>query len=213
MRLYGTAGSPFVARVQIQMRAKSLPFELVPPPGGLGSTEMRKLSPFGRIPVLEVDGTTIPESSVIQEYLEDQFPVPSLRGSTAIQTARARLIARAIDLYLVPALRPLRAALSSGNREGIPNARTELVAVLDQIEALLALEPSASAYAVGEGLTLADCALLPIMFYVERFTAELIPDFSRRSWARLDACVLHGGKHPAVASVLGSMESATKMAS
>ncbi len=135
MRLYGTPGSPFVARVRIQIIAKSLPIEIVAPPGGVGSPQLRALSALGRIPILETEGVFIPESSVIQEYLEDCFPAPPLRGDTALECARVRLVSRIVDLYLVPALQPLRAALgSAGDLAALEAARTNLDTALGQLE-------------------------------------------------------------------------------
>lgn len=142
MRLYGTAGSPFVARVRIQIVAKSLPVEIVEPPGGVGSLQLREISALGRIPILEAEGVFIPESSVIQEYLEDCFPSPSLRGDTALERARVRLVSRIVDLYLVPALQPLRAALASGGDPAVLEAaRKSLDAALGQLDANLGPGP------------------------------------------------------------------------
>lgn len=204
MRLYGTLASPFVARVRIQIQAKGLPIDLVPPPDGTGPARLHALFPLGRIPVLEADGALIPESAVIQEYLEDRFPAPPLRGCTTLETARVRLIARAVDLYLVPALQPLRAATAAGEQRGLEPARQHLARVLEQLQALLGPGP----FALAESLTLADCALLPVMFYLERFAAALPLDFARTRWPQLDACVAHAARQPAASAVLESMVSA-----
>jgi glutathione S-transferase len=221
LRLYGNDTSPFVARVRMQVAFKSLDVEILPPPGGIGSAQLRRLSPLGRIPVLEADGVRIPESTVIQEYLEDRFPFPTLRGRTAEQAATIRLVSRIADLHLVPALQPLRAELmtrrqaasaagttSEGTPEVSQSARHALDVALDQLEACLPGGP----YAAGADFSLGDCTLLPLFFHVDRLARALLPKFGRQAWPRLDACLRHAASEPAAAGVLRSMESAMGVA-
>lgn len=209
MRLYGTAGSPFVARVRIQILAKALPVEIVEPPGGIGSPQLLALSSLGRIPILESNGAFIPESSVIQEYLEDCFPEPPLRGDTPLERARVRLVSRIVDLYLVPALQPLRAALASGGDAAVvKTARSSLDTALGHLNENLGPGP----FAVAEQLTLADCALAPVMFYVDRLAGALLPGYSRAQFSRLAACTSHIPEHAAAASVLALIASSVKPA-
>jgi glutathione S-transferase len=216
LRLYGNEASPFVARVRVQMAFKSLDVELLPPPGGIGSAQLRQLNPLGRVPVLEFGGTLIPESSVIQEYLEDRFPSPALRGRTAEEAAVVRLVSRVADLYLVPALQPLRAELMARRSSAGASADTAVTAglealrapvqalgvALDQLESCLAR----GRYAAGATFSLADCTLLPLFVHVDRLTRTLLPEFRRESWPRLDACLRRGAEEPAAAGVLRSME-------
>ena len=120
MKLYGTDVSPFAARVRIQIYKKELPVEIVPPPGGLGSQEYLQITPIGKIPALDLGNLVIVESEVIQEYFEDKFPNPSLRGDTPEETARIRMLSRIADQYLVPCLQSLRANLT-GDDNGEEN--------------------------------------------------------------------------------------------
>ena len=85
MKLYQADLSPFASRVRIQLYAKQLDVPFADPPGGLSSDEYKKINPTGRVPALEVDGTVIPESTVIFEYLEDRFPEPSLQPAEALE--------------------------------------------------------------------------------------------------------------------------------
>src|SRR5262245_34715467 len=89
MQLYHADLSPFAARIRLAIYAKALPIALAPPPGGLGSEEYKRLNPSGKVPALVLDdGSVLPESEVILEYLEDRFPAPALRPSTAEERAR-----------------------------------------------------------------------------------------------------------------------------
>ena len=103
MKLYDLALSPFAARVRLQVYAKGLAVERLEPPGGLASDAYKKINPTGKVPALELeDGSVLPESSVIAEYLEDRFPEPSLRPADPATRARMRLLVHLCDLYVVP---------------------------------------------------------------------------------------------------------------
>lgn len=59
-------------------------------------------NPLGRVPFLEFDdGTILPESLAIIEYLEERWPEPSLIGSTPDERALARALERGIDIDIL----------------------------------------------------------------------------------------------------------------
>jgi glutathione S-transferase len=83
MRLYDLDQSPFAARVRMALYAKGLTASLTPPPGGARSAAYRAINPLALVPALVLDdGTVIPESEIIIEYLEDRFPAPPLGHSS-----------------------------------------------------------------------------------------------------------------------------------
>ncbi len=47
MQLYSAAISPYAARCRIQIRHKTLPVEIVPVPGGMGSDTVKAKNPTG----------------------------------------------------------------------------------------------------------------------------------------------------------------------
>ena len=167
MKLYHVALSPFAARCRIQIYAKQLPVELVDPPGGLSSESYRKLNPTGKVPALQLDdGSILPESAVIGEYLEDRFPEPALRPADPATRARMRLLVHFADLYLVPPLVALFKQANPAQRSAAVVAERieELRPCYDQLAGFLGPGP----YAVGAELTLADCALFPLFFFATR---------------------------------------------
>ncbi len=95
MKLYSANLSPYSARARLAIYAKGLDVEIAPPPGGLKSPEYLALNPMGKAPSLELaDGTVIPESEIVVEYLEDAFPARPLRPAKPADAARARVLAR-----------------------------------------------------------------------------------------------------------------------
>lgn len=105
MRLYSEQVSNFAARCRIVIGEKGLDeIEIVSPPlEYLNSSEFLKINPLGKVPVLEIDdSTSLFESEVINEYLEERFPQTPLMPSEPLARAQARLISRFHDLYLEP---------------------------------------------------------------------------------------------------------------
>jgi glutathione S-transferase len=176
MKLYSLPLSPYAARVRGAIYAKNLPVEIITPADDWrNSPEFRALNPLVKIPVLVLDdGTPLPESAVIVEYLEDRYPEPSLRPKTAEALARVRLITQVADLYVQQAMMPLFYLFDTPKRDdaAIETQLQKLKEGLTQLDALL--QPGS--YAHGERLTTADVWLTPV-----RFSLDGLMAFSGRS--------------------------------
>ena len=208
MKLYQADLSPFAARCRIQIYAKNLPVEMVDPPGGLGSAEYKAINPIGKIPTLEVDGKTIPESQIICEYLEECFPEPSLMPQDPLQRARVRLIARVVDLYFYPLQNSLMSQLNpaTADPDVAKKSVEELDTRLDQLENLL----DDSNYAIGDRLTLADCALFPPIYALNRLLPRVGGKRPVEGRPRLSVWWENIKKHEAVSRVYQEMTEAIK---
>jgi len=206
MDLISLPASPFAARVRIAIYAKGLPIELVPPPAGWrDSRHFQDLSPTGRIPVLLDERGPIWESAVLLEYLEERFPdAPSLMPTDAFDRAMARLLVQHVDLYLMPSMVAL--AQPRTDAAGARRAVEELLNGVSMLDGLL----QGSRYALGDRLTIADCALAPALFALgvtaERLGMDLIePGSITEAYAegsRLD---------PHVARVIAEMEEGMRL--
>ncbi len=129
---------------------------------------LQKLSPIGKFPVLRDDARdqTVPESSVIIEYLDRHYPgrtkfIPA-DPDLALQT---RLRDRFYDLYVQLQMQKvmgdrLRPA-SARDPHGVDHARAQLRTSYDMIEQQM----SGAGWAMGDQFSLADCAALPALFY------------------------------------------------
>lgn len=182
--LHGSGGSPYVTRVVMQAAAKKLDLELRP--ANVADPEFRRMNPIGKMPVLEHDGFVLPESYVICEYLEDVFPAPSLRGGSAQDQARVRLIARVVDLYCAGIFPILRAAADPTFTIDEASERATLDKGLDALDTFLA----GDGWAVGGAMSLADCALATWLYYGNKLTARGDDALTKRpKLARYDAFV------------------------
>src|SRR5271169_3808337 len=102
MKLYSGDLSPYSAKVRMQIYAKGIEDIRLARPPGFGTADWWKVSPIGRIPVLELaDGDLIAESEVIAEYLEELYPNPRLLGSSPRENAAIRTVSRLADIYLL----------------------------------------------------------------------------------------------------------------
>lgn len=164
LTLFGTNGSPYVSRVRMQAYAKALPIELRP--AALGTPDFLRMNPLGKMPVLEHDGLIVAESSVILEYLEEAFPTPSLLGATLEERMRVRLVARTVDLYCNGAGELLHAFADPSHKIDVEATRAGLSKGLHALDTFLAED----GYAVAGKLSLADCMLVPWLFYANMLT-------------------------------------------
>lgn len=162
MKLYNADLSPFTGRIRLQIRAKGLEneIEIVPRP----EPDLYKaITPTGRIPCLDAGGFHLPESETIAEFIEDSFPTPSLRGQTPLTKAKVRLFARLTDIYLMAGMNMLFGQFSANPRDA--SRVEEGLKLLDDGLGYIEHYAEGGVYAVEDRLTLADCAMVPAMFF------------------------------------------------
>jgi glutathione S-transferase len=162
--------SSFCQKALISLYENDTPF--TPQIVKLGEAASRaaftKLWPIGKMPVLRDDARdrTVPEASVIIEYLALHYP-----GALRLVPAdpelawQARLSDRFYDLYInevvgkivTDRLRPA----DKHDVQGVEQARVLLATALGMVER----EMAARHWAMGDVFTLADCAAAPALFY------------------------------------------------
>ncbi len=123
---------------------------------------------IGKFPVLrdEARDQTVPESSIIIEYLDRHYPGRTrLIPDDADRAWQTRLRDRFYDLYVhLPMQKIMLDRLRADrkqDRHGVEEARAQLRASYGMIEAQMA----AGGWAMGEAFGLADCAAFPALFY------------------------------------------------
>ena len=172
MKLYSADLSPYSARVRMQIYAKGIKDIVFELPEHWGMPKFRDRFPIGRVPVLEIDGDMMPESEVIAEYLEEIYPTPSLMGTTPRETAHIRTLARIGDIHIMNNTFMLSRHTGALSRRTPAAARDDAVGEQlagEVVRNLKALDKfiGKDGFAWCGRITLADCALVPGLFYVE----------------------------------------------
>jgi glutathione S-transferase len=113
---------------------------------------------------------TIPESSIIIEYLAQHYPGRTeLVPADADLARQTRMRDRFYDLYVnVPMQKVVTDKLRpAGKRDphGVEEARTLLQTALEMIEQDMGTSMGTKTWAMGDAFTMADCAAAPAMFY------------------------------------------------
>lgn len=83
--------SPFCGKVRKILRLKGIPYR-VENYNGLRATMVGKLTSAAKLPVLDLDGKRIPDSTAIAAYLNERQPEPALYPSDRCDAAMARII-------------------------------------------------------------------------------------------------------------------------
>ena len=173
LTLYFHPLSSFCQKALIAFYENNIPFtpHMVNLLDEASATAFRKIWPIGRFPVLrdEARDRTIPESSIIIEYLAQHYPgrtqlVPA-NGDAARQM---RLRDRFFDLYVnVPVGKVVTDRLRPPGRNdshGVEEAKALLRTSLGMIEQ----EMAKKTWAMGDSFTMADCAAAPVLFYADK---------------------------------------------
>ena len=170
LKLYFHPLSSFCHKVLIALYESGVPFEprTVDLFNEIG--DYKKIWPIGKIPVLrdEAKDRTIPETSIIIEYLAQHYP-----GKTQLFPAdrdrcrEMRLRDRFYDLYVnVPMQKIVTDRLRPAGKNdpfGVEEARALLKTSLGMIDQDMA----SNRWAMGDDFTMADCAAAPALFYAD----------------------------------------------
>jgi len=164
IKLYGVPLSPFARKALFVLDYKELEYENVPTFPGDESPEFRAISPLGKIPVLDHDGFTVPDTSVIARYLDRISPEksiypedPQLEASACWleEYADSKLIENCATLFRERLLNPKmlnqptdEAVVQNVLENGMPGCLAYLESVVPE-----------SGYLVGDSLSIADIAV------------------------------------------------------
>jgi glutathione S-transferase len=180
--LYDAARCPFCARVRIVLAEKDVPYETVEIDLSDRPAWLHEKNPAGKVPVLEEHGWVLPESAVIDEFLNERYPEPPLWPDDPGERAAGRLLVFRFDDFSDPYY-----ALRRGD-EGARAAFEEELGFLDSI---LAGMPWLSGRAFG----LADVAFLPWLF-----RAQELLGLEYERWPALDDWLARAAGRPSVAA-------------
>lgn len=170
--LYYHPLASFCHKVLIALYENETPFEhrLVDLANEASSAELLSFWPVGKIPVLrdEHRQQTVPETSVIIEYLAQRYPgpVPLLPADPEL-ALQARLWDRFFDLYVSVPMQKLVADHLRLNGQNDPQGVEEAKETLRRAYAIAERQLENRTWAIGDTFSLADCAAAPALFYAD----------------------------------------------
>lgn len=205
--VYGGSVSPFVRKVRVVLAEKGVAYSLeqvnpfAPPPGFL------KISPLKRIPVLRdtdlPEPNTIPDSSVICDYLEHKFPTPAVYPADPLLRARALWFEEYADTSLAQSIGPglfferiVKKMLRQQPDESI--CATTLTEKIPPVFDYLEKEIGDHQFLVGDAFSIADISVGTMLVNFEH--AGETPDPKR--WPRLAAYMKRVHERPSFKACL-----------
>lgn len=102
IKFYYVAGANCCERVRWVLDYKRVQYELVDLDGPHHEQQLSAMSPFRRVPVMEIDGTALTESMAMIELLEEVAPSPPLNYATSLIRAQVREVCEAVNSSIHP---------------------------------------------------------------------------------------------------------------
>jgi glutathione S-transferase len=202
IKLYDYLPCPYGQKVRIVLAEKGLSYDLVTidlAQGEQRKPEFLRLNPFGRVPVLVDEDGTVYDSTIIDEYLEDEYPEPPLLPivGSSLQRARARLFEDFADTSFTPQVGQLihERARAEGERDEtrVQRLHQSIERVLDYLNRELQGQQF-----LAQEFSVADIAFAPRMLILGRLGFE--PGAGR---ANVDAWLKRLLERPSISGLQG----------
>ena len=211
LKLCGFRISNYHNKVRLALLEKGVPHE--EDPGCLPSQKDDWVgrSPMGKVPILEVGGTTLTESEVICEYLEDAFPQKPLLPKDPIARAKVRELVTHLELHMELVARRLYGAVFFGGKvsdEIREQVQKDLAKGVRTLQRLAKFDP----FIAGKELTLADCTAFVHLPIVSLATKLAYGADALEGIAQLKPYLKMLGERPAFARVSEDRKAASEAA-
>lgn len=170
LTIYSVPVASYCAKLRIVLRNKNIIFNELPPPGGYGSNEYRKIVPSGNLPAMIHDDFMLSDSESIAEYLDEFFPsIPMMPNAIKLR-AKAREFSRSHDTRLEPAVRKLypEVEFSTRNIESVELTGFEISKQLAALALLLSKNPLDT-----DKLWICDCGFAVTFAWIKAFENSL----------------------------------------
>ena len=173
--MYDYPDCPFCQKVRVVLAEKDLEFEkelIDLHKAEQKKPEFLKLNPYGNVPVLVDDDVVVYDSTIINEYLDDEYPNPTLMPEDSANRARVRQLEDFCDNSFIPPAGLILAELHKpeGERdaERVRRCQGEISRVLARLETQL----EGKEFLVGD-FSLADIAFVPRVIILSQLGVEL----------------------------------------
>jgi len=210
IKLCGFHISNYHNKVRIALLEKGIAFEEDAGVRPSQKDEYLALSPMGKVPYLEVDGTRLCESGVILEYLEEAYPQKPLLPKDPLARAKVRELATVLELHVELVARRLYGVFfgQPPSDSAKQSAEKDLAKGLRAFKALAKFDP----YIAGAELTIADCAAAVHLPLVSLTTKLAYGRDALADMPQVPPYLKMLGERPAFAKVSADRRAATEAA-
>jgi len=173
LTLYFHPLSSFCMKVLIALYENDTPFtpHIVDLMDEKAAANLKKLWPIGKFPVLrdDINGRTIPESSIIIEYLDRHFPgrtrfIPADPARAIQMRLQDRIFDLSVNMPLQKIVTDKLRPAGKNDPHGVDEAKALLRTALRMVDRGIA----GKTWIMGDDLTMADCAAAPALFYADK---------------------------------------------
>ena len=173
MKLIGTAASPFTRKARVVLAEKRIDYEFVIDRPSEPDTRVPQFNPLGKVPVLVLDDeTTIFDSRVIVEYLDNASPVTKLIPESTrprIQVRRWEALADGCTDAVIAVTVEKRRASERQSNTWLERQQGKIDRALEA----MSTELGARSWCCGDFFNLADIAVGCTLGYVDLRTPEI----------------------------------------
>ena len=172
LKLYFHPFSSFCQKVLIALYENDTPFEphIVDLANATSAADFKKIWPIGKFPVLrdEARDRTIPESSIIIEYVGQHYPGQTQLVPTDADLARqTRMRDRFYDLYVQVPMQKIVTDRLRPTGKNDPLGVEQAKGLLQTAYGMVDQDMGSKIWAMGDDFSMADCAAAPALYYAD----------------------------------------------
>lgn len=155
-------------RVRLVLAAKGVSYEMIPVDVANPPEDLVDLNPYHSVPTLVERDLVLYSAGVISEYLDERYPHPPLMPVDPLSRARIRLAMQRLEIDWIPQVQAMQAGTKSQAEAGRKRMKELLMQSLPLFKA--------SKFFLNPEMSLADCALAPVIWRLPSLGVELNKD-------------------------------------
>ena len=168
LTLFSSVDDVLCHRARLVLAAKGVTYDMVVVDPQNPSEDLIDLNPYHSVPTLVERELVLYAASVVSEYLDERYPHPPLMPIDPLSRARLRLAMLRLEHDWVPQIQ----AIQFGNRQQAEAGRKRLRELLTASVPLF----KASKFFLSAEMSLADCAIAPIIWRLQALDVPLPKD-------------------------------------
>ncbi len=168
LTLFSAVDDVLCHRVRLVLAAKGVTYDLIAVDPQDPPEDLIDLNPYHSVPTLVERDLVLYAASVVSEYIDERYPHPPLMPIDPLSRARLRLAMLRLEHDWVPQIQ----AIQFGNRQQAEAGRKRLRELLTASVPLF----KASKFFLSAEMSLADCAIAPIIWRLQALDVPLPKD-------------------------------------